>query len=139
MDSRQIIMNFSIPPSLEDLEVLASGVVESLPGELLDLCEGLVVRIEDLVDEVIEQEFDLVDPFDMVALFRSGKEISPGVERKTANDDDVLIVYRRPLLDLWCETGEDLHVLFRQSVIEELGRHFGFVDVDIDAMAGRDF
>ncbi len=139
MNGQQIIMNFSMPPSLEDLEVMAADIVEGLPDELLEFCESLVVRLEDLAEESVEQELDLDDPYDLVVLYRSGKEISPGVERKTANDDDVLIVYRRPLLDLWCETGEDIHVLFRQTIIEELGRHFEFVEDEIEEMAARHF
>lgn len=139
MNEQRIIMNFSVPPSLEDLEVMASSIIESLPDEILEFCDGLAVRVDDLADEAVEEEFDLDDPFDLVVLYRSGKEISPGVEKRTANDDDVLVVYRRPLLDLWCETGEDLNALFRQIIIEELGRHFDFADDEIDEMAGRHF
>ena len=139
MNEQQIIMNFSVPPSLEDLEVMASGILEGFPDDLLDGCDGMSIRIEEMADEAVEQEFDLDDPFDLVVLYRSGKEISPGVERKTANDDDVMIVYRRPLLDLWCETGEDLNVLFRQVIVEELGRYFDFSDDDLDDFSGRHF
>jgi predicted Zn-dependent protease with MMP-like domain len=139
MNEQRIIMNFSVPPSLEDLEVMASSILESLPDEILEFCDGLAVRVDDLADEAVEEEFDLDDPFDLIALYRSGKEISPGVEKRTANDDDVLVIYRRPLLDLWCETGEDLNVLFRQVIIEELGRHFDFADDEIDELAGRHF
>lgn len=139
MDRQQIIMNFSVPPSLEDLEVIASEILCSLPEELMEFCDGLAVRVEDMADEAVEQEFDLDDPFDLMTLYRSGREISPGVEKKTANDDDVLIVYRRPLLDMWCEAGDDLTVLFRQVIIEELGRNFDFADDEIDEMAARHF
>ncbi|MBK7361802.1 MAG: metallopeptidase family protein [Micavibrio sp.] len=68
-----------------------------------------------------------------------GKEISPGVEKKTANDDDVLVIYRRPLLDMWCESCDDLLGLLRQVMIEELGRHFDFPDDEIEEMARRHY
>lgn len=137
MNEQRIIMNFTVPPSGEDLEVMVASILESLPDELVDHCEGVAVRVEEIPDEATESELDLENPFDLLALYRSGKEISPGVEKKTANDDDVLILYRRPLLDMWCEHGEDLMGLLRQVVIEELGRHFEFSDDDIEDMASR--
>ncbi len=137
--ARQIIMNFSVPPALEDLEVVAGECLESLPEELAEFCEGMAIQLEDLPDEATEMELDLETSFDLLALYRSGKEISPGVERKTANDDDLLILYRRPILDLWCESGEDLSNLIRRVMIEELGRHFEFSDDEIDEMSERHY
>src|SRR5690606_16478066 len=95
--------------------------------------------VEDLPDESTEQDLDLEDPFDLLALYRNGKEVAPGVEKKTANDDDVLIVYRRPVLDMWCETEDDLATLLRQVVIEELGRHFDFSEDEIEEMSERHY
>ncbi len=137
MDVQSIIMNYSVSPTLEDLEIIAGSIIETLPDELTEFCESLALRVEELPDEALEQELDLEDPFDLLALYRSGKEISPGVERKTANDDDVLIIFRRPLLDMWCETGEDITLLVRQVVIEELGNHFDFSEGEIAEMTGR--
>ncbi len=139
MNGQQIIMNHTVSPTIEDLEVIAGSVLDSLPDELSEFCDGLSVRVEDAPDEVLEEELDLEDPYDLLALYRSGKEISPGVEKKTANDDDVLIVFRRPLLDMWCETGEDITAMVRQVMIEELGNHFDFSEDEISEMAGRHY
>ncbi|MGB4056907.1 MAG: metallopeptidase family protein, partial [Alphaproteobacteria bacterium] len=108
---QRIIMNFTVPPGTDEMEEMAASVLESLPDEFQEYCEGLASCVEDFPDDVTSEELALDDSYDLLALYRSGKEISPGVERKTANDDDVLIVYRRPLLDMWCETGEDLMTL----------------------------
>lgn len=139
MESKQIIMHFAGPPSVEDMEVMAGQILEALPEELLEFCDGLAIRVEDFPDESTETEMEVEDPYDLLALYRSGKEISPGVEKKTANDDDLLLIYRRPVLDMWCDTGEDLADLIRQIMIEELGRHFDFSDEEIDEMAGRHY
>jgi predicted Zn-dependent protease with MMP-like domain len=139
MDSKRIIMNFGAPPSLDDLTALAGSLLESLPEELLEFCESLAIRVEEFPDIATEQELDLDDPYDLLALFKSGSEISPGVEKKTANDDDILILYRRPILDMWCENGDDLNYLLRQIMIEELGKHFDFSDDEIFDMAERHF
>lgn len=139
MSRQQIIMNYSIPPGLEDFEALAANVMQLLPEDLTEYCEGLAIRVEDFPDEATEAELDLENAYDLLALYKSGKEISPGVERKTANDDDILIVYRRPILDMWCESCEDLTALMRQVMIEEIARHFDFSDDEIDELVGRHY
>lgn len=136
-EAQKIIMNYTTAPTHEDIEVLAAQFLRALPNEISSLCESLAVLVEDIADETTEQELELEDPYELIALYRSGSEISPGVVRKTANDDDVLVLYRRPLLDMWCETGDDLSVLVRQAVLEELGRHFELSDDDIDEMIAR--
>ena len=70
-------------------------------------------------------------------LFRSGSQLSPGVKSKVANDDDVLVLFRRPLLDMWCETGDDLNTLVRQIMIEELASNFEFTEDDIAALTSQ--
>lgn len=139
MDRQQIIMSYSTPPSAEELGVIAQNAIESLPEEILEFCEDLAIVVEDIPDETLEQELELDDPYDLIALFRSGRQISPGVERKVANEDDILVIFRRPLLDMWCETGDDLSLIIRQVMIEELAQNFDFSDEEIDEMSRRHF
>lgn len=139
MDCQRIIMNFTVAPSADDLEALATSIMETMPEELLRECNELVLAIEDIADETILSDLDLEDSFDLLALYKSAKEISPGIERKVANEDDVLVLYRRTILDMWCETGEDLQALIRQVMIEELGRFFEFSDDDIEEMTERHY
>ncbi len=132
-------MTFSTPPSTEDMEGMAKDALDNLPEEILERCEELSLQIEDIPDEAVELELDLDDPYDLLALYRSGREIVPGVEHKKAQDDDVLILYRRAILDLWCETGEDLTLTIRNVMIEELGTYFEFSEDDIEEMSARHF
>ena len=137
MDAKQIIMNFSVPPSLDDIEAIANDVMDSLPDELMEFIKGIELCIEDFPDELTEQELELDDPYELLALYKSGKEISPGVEKKIASEDDVIILYRRPVLDMWCDSGEDLKSLVRRIIVEELGRNFDFPDEEISDMVDR--
>lgn len=137
MSSHQIIMNFSVAPSLEDLEIMVGNVFEQIPHELEDHVENLSIVIEEFPDELTESELELDDPFDLLALHKSGKEISPGIMKKMANDDDVLMIYRRPVLDMWCESGDDLFSVLHSVIVEELGRVFDFSDDDIEEMTKR--
>ena len=137
VEQQRIIMNFSVPPSAEDLLVMAQEVFDILPEEILEFCDTLTIEIEDFPDETTETELELDDPYELLALYKSGKEISPGVESKVADEDDVLMLYRRPILDFWCDSGEDLTSVIRNVMIEELGSRFEFSDKDIEEMTAR--
>jgi predicted Zn-dependent protease with MMP-like domain len=139
MSGQRIIMNHTASPSIDDIEAMAAAAMENLPEELLEYCEKLAIRIEEWPDETTESEAGAEGPYDLLALYKSGKEISPGIEKKTANDDDLLLLYRRPILDMWCETGEDLITLIRHIMIEELGRHFEFSDDEIEEFGQRHY
>lgn len=137
MNRQSIVMNFTVPPSADDFDALASVICETLPDELSDHYDEVMISVEDIVDDTILDDLGLDDSYELLALYKSGKEISPGVERTVANDDDVLVLYRRAILDMWCETGDDLQTLIRQVIIEELGRYFDFSDEDIEDMTER--
>ena len=137
--SQQILMNFSSAPSADDLLIIANAQLEILPDDLAEHCDSLTLQIEEIPDEATESDLELDDPFDLLALYKSGKDLAPGIEKKTANDDDVLILYRRPLLDTWCETGEDLTQIMREAMIEEIGNHFEFSDDDIEEMNAQHY
>lgn len=137
--NQQIIMNFSVPPSADDIAVIANEQLDSLPDELLEFFEELTIQVEEMPDEATESDLDLDDPYELLALYKAGKELAPGVEAKAANDDDILIIYRRSVLDLWCETGEDLTQIVRDAMIEEIGNHFDFSDDEIEEMSQRHY
>ncbi|HOO51626.1 MAG TPA: metallopeptidase family protein [Alphaproteobacteria bacterium] len=130
-------MNFSVPPSADDLGIMARQVLDTLPDELIDKCEDTVLVMEEFPDDATEQDMELNSPYELLALYHSGREISPGVEKKIANSEDRLVVYRRPILDLWCETGEDLGVLLREILVEEIARAFDYSEDDITDMISR--
>jgi predicted Zn-dependent protease with MMP-like domain len=45
---------------------------------------------------------------------------------------DMIFLYRRPILDYWCETGQDLNAVIRHVLIHEIGHHFGLSDEDME-------
>ena len=140
MSGQQVIMNYTIPPSYDDLEVIAQQVLDTLPDELLECLEDdIVITVEDMADETLQADMDLDDPFELLLQYKSGKELAPGIEKKEGKDDDTLILYRRAILDMWCEVSEDLEVLIRQLMIEEFGRCFDFSDEEVDEMTQRHY
>ncbi|MCW8835251.1 MAG: metallopeptidase family protein [Rhodospirillales bacterium] len=105
--------------------------METIPDVLLRHTEGLVIRVDEFPDEETEQDFELDSPFDLLGLYR-GVSIDQKSVADTPSDVDMVFLYRRPILDYWCETGEDLGDIVRHVLIHEIGHHFGFSDDDMD-------
>jgi predicted Zn-dependent protease with MMP-like domain len=55
----------------------------------------------------------------------------------TRRSNDMIHLYRRPLIDYWAETGEPLGDIIRHVVIHEIGHHFGFSDEDMERIEGE--
>jgi predicted Zn-dependent protease with MMP-like domain len=118
---------YSIPPTLDDLAKLAEAVLADLPPLLAAQCQGLLLRIDEFPDAETETEMELLGLYRGMAL--AGRDSPP-----TGAEPDRVFLYRRPLLDHWCETETDLADLVRHVLIHEIGHHFGFSDDDMAAL-----
>lgn len=121
---------FSSPPSLVEIEMLADQVRDSLPAQLRRHADAVVLRVEEFPDEETEREMDLEDPFDLLGLYR-GVDLPSQALSGPPRTPDLIFLYRRPILDYWCESGEDLAGLIRHVMIHEIGHHFGYSDEDM--------
>jgi predicted Zn-dependent protease with MMP-like domain len=119
------------PPSLADLEKLAQRALATIPEELKRHFGAVVIRLEDFPDEETEREMELESPFDLLGLYRGVALPHQSVSAPRAGID-MIFLFRRPLLDYWCETGEDLYAVVRHVLIHEIGHHFGFSDEDME-------
>ena len=73
----------------------------------------------------------LESPYELLGLYR-GVSLDEKSVSESPQDVDMIFLYRAPLLDYWCETGEDLSHLIRHVLIHEIGHHFGFSDADME-------
>ena len=122
---------FAAPPSLDDLEAIGREALATIPRELRRHVRNVVIRVEEFPDEETEAEMGLESPFDLLGLYR-GVSLHRKSTLATPQDVDMIFLYRRPILDYWCETGEDLSALVRNVLIHEIGHHFGFSDEDME-------
>ena len=121
---------FTIAPSLDDLEAIARAAFAGLPDEFRALVTDVVFRIDDFPDPDTEAEMGLESPFDLLGLYRGIPMGEKGGGLQSA--PDMIFLYRRPLLDYWCETEEDLTGLVRHVLVHEIGHHFGLSDADME-------
>lgn len=120
----------STPPTEADLETIAAAAFGDIPEELRRYAADVVIRVEDFPDEDVEREMDLESPFDLLGLYRGSAQDIHAFGGVPA-DVDMIFLYRRPILDYWCETGEDLTSLVKHVLIHEIGHHFGLSDDDM--------
>jgi predicted Zn-dependent protease with MMP-like domain len=125
--------SYTTPPSLDDLAALAEQALETVPEVLRAHVGNVVLRVDDFPDAEVERDMALESPFDLLGLYRGVDLLHKSVSDPRPHVD-MIFLYRRPLLDYWCETGEDLAAVVRHVLIHEIGHHFGLSDDDMDRL-----
>jgi len=122
------------PPTLADLEAIAFEQRDRLPEPFRSMVADVPILIEDFcTDDDVLAELGIESPWDLSGLY-SGTAEPHKTSGHVALDTDRIFLFRRPLLDEWCETGGDLRHLVHHVLIHEIGHHFGFSDADMDAV-----
>ena len=119
-----------MPPTLADIETLADQALATIPRRLRKHLGRVVIQVDEFPDEETEATMGLDSPFDILGLYRGTAMPHKSIEAPHP-EPDMIFLYRRPILDYWCETGEDLARLVRHVLIHEIGHHFGFSDEDM--------
>ena len=124
--------SFTTPPSLDDIEAIARAAFYAMPENFRSLTSNIVFRVDDFPDTATEQKMGLQSPFDLMGLYNG----VPTAEKKAyqPNGPDVMVLYRRALLDYWCETNEDLNQLVRHILIHEIGHYLGLSEDEMERL-----
>ena len=125
-----------LAPDLAEIEAMAREAYETIPDELRRHADGVSIRVEDFPDRDTERSMGLASPFDLLGLYH-GVSLDQKSVAATPQQVDMVFLYRRPILDFWCETGEDLFDVVRHVLIHEIGHHFGFSDEDMERIEGE--
>jgi predicted Zn-dependent protease with MMP-like domain len=126
-----LVDRFTTPPETDDLEALSREAFATIPNELRRVLGDVVIQVAEFPDEETLEELDCETPFDLLGLYR-GVNLLDKSSADIADSPDLIYLYRRPILDYWCETGEDLAQVVRHVLIHEIGHHFGFSDDDME-------
>ena len=110
---------------------VAQEAYERLPEGFRQLCEGLVVRVEDFPDDETMAEMGCETPFDLLGLFE-GRGIAERWNPQTGEGPNRITLYRRAILDYWAENEETLGDIVAHVLIHEIGHHFGLSDDDME-------
>ncbi len=125
------VERYTTAPNLAEMEAVAREAFAGIPSTLRRHVNDVIIRVDDFPDDETMEEMECESPFDLLGLYR-GVDLSRRSVLDTPQDVDMIYLYRRPILDYWCETGEDLTHLVRHVLIHEIGHHFGLSDDDME-------
>ena len=125
--------NSALAPSLAEIEAMARDIFDGLPKTFRDLCDGMIIRVDDFPVEEVLDEMEAESEFDLLGLFQ-GVGLPFRSEGDIARLPNMIWLYRRPILDYWAEHDEALGDIVRHVLIHEIGHHFGLSDDDMEAI-----
>ena len=123
----------TLAPDAAALERLAEEAISRLPEQFRRHLADVVLRIEEFADDEVLQQLGIEDPFELSGLY-SGRPMTEQSSMLSGELPAMIHLYRRPLLDEWCETGVSLEALVTHVIVHEVGHHFGFSDEDMHAI-----
>lgn len=118
-------------PSLEEFEVMAATAWERLPVTFRQLCGDLVIRVEDFATDEVLDELGIESEFDLLGLYQ-GVSLDKKSLSDLPRDPDMVLLYRRAILDYWVSEGDRLGDIITHVLVHEIGHHFGFSDADME-------
>jgi predicted Zn-dependent protease with MMP-like domain len=121
-------------PSLDDFARLGREAFDALPAPFRQAAGEVVFRIDDFADPQTLADLEIEDPFELTGLYH-GVDIGRRDTLGPAMEPSRVFLYRRPILDEWCERGDvGLAELIAHVLIHEIGHHFGLSDEAIHAI-----
>ncbi len=132
MAGRNVDRQRARAPTADQIERIGREVLEALPEVFRGHVRDVVIRVQDFPDDQTLAAMGIESPFDLLGLYH-GVPVGRGSELSAPRSDvDMIFLYRRPLLDYWCETEAPLEDIVRNTLIHEIGHHFGFSDEDME-------
>jgi predicted Zn-dependent protease with MMP-like domain len=119
-------------PSVTDFEEIAAAAYARLPDAFLALTGTVAIEIEEFPEDDIIEEMQLETEFDLLGLFRGIPHPDEKALIETGQLPNHITLYRRPILDYWCEHEDTLGEIITHVLIHEIGHHFGLSDDDME-------
>jgi predicted Zn-dependent protease with MMP-like domain len=125
--------SFGPPPSADEMTAIAEKALADIPEGLRRYIQGIAILVEEFAEEEVLDVMGIQDAFELLGLYQglAMDEQSVGAVRE---DLDRIYLYRRPLLDAWADGEDSLEDLIANTLIHEIGHHFGLDDDDMERL-----
>lgn len=116
--------------SRKEFEGLVGQALDTLPPQYQQLLKNIAVVVEEEPSDEVLEDLELDSPDDLLGLYTGtaiGKEsfFDAGMQLPAR-----VVIYRGPILRL-CETREEVVGEVRDTVVHEIGHHFGLEDEEM--------
>ena len=118
-------------PDADDIAEMAEEALTIIPDPLRSQLQNVIISVEEFPDDEIIGAMKLETPFDLLGLYQ-GVSLDQKSSFDPPLEPDMVILYRRPILDYWCESDDSLDAVVRHVLIHEIGHHFGLSDEDME-------
>lgn len=120
-------------PGLDAIERLAREALARIPEPFARHLPDVILQVEDWPSRALLDDMGIADPYDLTGLYE-GRPVGAKSVEDFAFLPDRILLFRRPLLDEWAETGVSLADLVNHIVVHEVGHHFGLSDEQMEAI-----
>jgi predicted Zn-dependent protease with MMP-like domain len=120
-------------PSLAEIAAIADAAYRRLPAHFRKLIGDVVIRVVDFPTDEVLDDLGIESPFDLLGLY-SGVNLAHKSVMDVGAAPDMVLLYRRPMLDYWAEHGDTLGEIITHVLVHEIGHHFGLSDADMAAI-----
>ena len=123
----------SYAPDAATIEAMAREALARIPQPFAEHLADVVLLVEEFAGDETLDAMGIDDPFALTGLYH-GRPIGEKSSFDSGGLPDRIHLYRRAILDEWCETGVSLQALVAHIVVHEVGHHFGLSDDDMHAL-----
>ncbi len=124
---------FGPAPDAEDIAAIAEVALASVPAALRRHVQGIAILVEEFPEEEVLDEMEIDDAFGLLGLYQ-GIALDRQSLHDVPSDLNRIYLYRRPLLDAWAAGEDTLEDLIANTLIHEIGHHFGLSDDDMERL-----
>ena len=104
-----------------------------MPPQFAAHLGDIVLVVEEWPSDELLDHFGMESPYELTGLYE-GTPIGEKSVSDSGAMPDRIVLFRRPLLEEWVETGVALDALIAHVVVHEVGHHFGLSDADMHAL-----
>ncbi|HEX8231871.1 MAG TPA: metallopeptidase family protein [Caulobacteraceae bacterium] len=124
-------------PSLDAFAAIAERAWGALPETFRAMAGDVVLQVADWPDGEMLDELGIEDAYELTGLYQ-GVDLTRRSLFDPTPPQSMVFLFRRPILDEWCELGDvALGELITHVLVHEVGHHFGLSDEAMAAIETR--
>lgn len=119
--------------SPDEFTNIARAAYRALSPEFRQLTSDIVIRVDDFADPETLHHLGIHDRYGLLGLYH-GIDITQKTGFDTIPHQDMIFLYRKPILRFWQAGPDSLEHVIQHVLIHEIGHHFGLSDDDMHGL-----